>query len=128
MRLRGVLSVAIAYAVVASGVVVLLRHVSFVRVAGRSMYPALESGDLAIVARRQAGGRPLDIGDIALIEAPGHGAVLHRVVGRGPARSLLTKGDANETSDLEPVRTEHVTGRVVGLLPVGKVLARWRGR
>jgi signal peptidase I len=94
-----------------------------VRVAGRSMSPALRPGDVAIV-RRHA--RPRD-GTIVLIRAAGHGPVLHRVVAVGHDGRVTTRGDANSVDDRERVSVREVAGVVVRIVPAGELLRRWRG-
>ena len=94
-----------------------------VRVDGASMAPALTPGDIALVA---LGRRPIP-GDIALIRSPGHEQVLHRVVEIGDGGSTKTKGDANPVADFEPVPAGQVVGRCIGVVPLGKLVARWRG-
>lgn len=94
-----------------------------VRVVGMSMHPALHAGDLALV-RRGSGAR---VGQIALLVAPGHGAVLHRVVGVAPDGAVRTRGDANPTDDREQTPAWAVTGRVTLVVPIGRTLERWQG-
>jgi len=94
-----------------------------VRVDGASMAPTLTPGDIALVA---LGRRPIP-GDIALIRSPGHEQVLHRVVEIGSRGSIRTKGDANTVADFEPVPAGQVVGRYIGVVPLGKLVARWRG-
>ncbi|HEY5540086.1 MAG TPA: S24/S26 family peptidase [Coriobacteriia bacterium] len=93
-------------------------------VTGGSMSPALVPGDIALVA---LGRRPI-AGDIALIRAPGHGQVVHRVVDVADGGAVRMKGDANQVADFEPVPAGQVAGRCIGVLPFGSWLARWRGR
>ena len=53
----------------------------------------------------------------------GSSLITHRIVEVTEA-GYITKGDANNTADLDAVAAEEVVGRVVGRLPyVGKVLA-----
>jgi len=94
-----------------------------VRVAGASMVPALEAGDLAIVRRN---GVPRT-GSIALVRAAGHSAVLHRVVSVGEDGAMVTRGDANPVNDRERASASDVTGVVVRVVPAGALLHRWRG-
>lgn len=95
-----------------------------VRVTGQSMRPVLTAGDLVIVHRRD----PVDLHDIVLYQEKGHGPVLHRVIDRGPGGSLRTKGDANPIPDREPIPRSAVIGPVRAIIPVGRVIAWWRGR
>ena len=97
--------------------------VSPVRVAGGSMAPALQPGDIALVA---LGRRPIP-GDIVLIRAPGRKQVLHRVLEVADGGSVRTKGDANQIADFHMVPAAHVAGRCIGVVPLGKLLSRWRG-
>lgn len=93
------------------------------RVAGASMSPALEAGDLVLVRR----GDPVAVHDIVLFQERGHGAVLHRVIGRRGG-ALRTKGDANSVADRDPVPSSAVIGSVRAIIPVGKMIAWWRAR
>jgi signal peptidase I len=94
-----------------------------VRVAGMSMSPALEAGDLVVVRKHAQACR----GSIALVRAVGHRAVLHRVVSVGQDGSLVTRGDANPIDDRERASPNEVAGVVVRVLPAGTLLRRWRG-
>ena len=110
------------------GIVLLLVWVAHslvtpVRVDGGSMAPTLSPGDVALVA---LGRRPIP-GDIALIRSPGHEQVLHRVIEIADGGSIRTKGDANAVADFEPVPAGAVAGRCIGVVPLGKLMARWRG-
>jgi len=94
-----------------------------VMVAGGSMHPVLTPGDLAVVRR----GASVRTGDIALLVHRGHGPVLHRVVGGNASTGYVTQGDANPTPDAHRVHPGDIGGGVVAVLPVGKLLERWRG-
>ena len=122
-RASSVLEYAAALSVVAGLLFALNARWEPVRVAGRSMAPALSPGDLAIV-RRDAVPRE---GSIVLVRAAGHTPVLHRVVAMGPEGSATTRGDANTINDRERVRAEEIAGVVVRVVPVSRVLNRWRG-
>jgi signal peptidase I len=95
-----------------------------VRVAGRSMSPALTPGDVVVV---RLGATPVP-GDIVLIRAPGHRQVLHRVVELMDDGAVRTKGDANAVPDSELATPSEISGRTVAVLPLGAWLARWRGQ
>jgi signal peptidase I len=98
------------------------RAVLPVRVAGGSMSPALEGGDIVFVARRA----PVSPRDIVLIREPGRSAVLHRIVAPSAEGSWVTQGDANPVADLRPVARSAIVGRVVGVLRVGGIAREWR--
>lgn len=84
------------------------------------MEPALFAGDLAIYARR---GITCRRGDLVLFEHDG-GLVVHRVAGTQRDGSLRTRGDANESLDALPVEEDAVRGKVVLVLPMGRVASR----
>lgn len=92
----------------------------FVYVEGGSMEPALYAGDLAVYARR---GQPCRRGDLVLFEHDG-GLVVHRVAGVQRDGSLRTRGDANEALDSLPVDEDAVRGKVVLVLPMGRIASR----
>ncbi|MDZ4655593.1 MAG: S24/S26 family peptidase [Coriobacteriia bacterium] len=90
-------------------------------VQGASMEPTLCPGDIVVYRR---GGSTAGEGDIILFEKDGWtGGVLHRVVCLEADGSLQTCGDANDTSDREPVKRAGVNGIVVAVVPLGKT---WR--
>ena len=122
-RLRSVLEYAAALSVVTALIFSASTVWEPVRVAGLSMSPTLSPGDLAIV-RRDA--RPRE-GSIVLVRAPGHSAVLHRVVAMGTDGSATTKGDANTVNDRENARASEIVGVVERVVPIGVLLRRWRG-
>ena len=93
-----------------------------VSVAGGSMQPALYPGDVVFVDHRA---RPA-VGDIVLIGQPGHGPVLHRVIGLDEVNRLRTKGDANPVEDFQHAELRHVRGCVSAVLPIGMFVERWR--
>ena len=93
-----------------------------VKVAGWSMHPALHPGDLAFVRKA----RPVSAGDVILFRAPGHGPVLHRVVHVDGVGRLTTRGDSNDVADRDTLAPSAVVGPVRAVVPVGRLLARWR--
>ncbi len=82
-----------------------------VLVGSGSMRPALDVGDVAIIARKSpARIQPGDVIQFRSVEQP---AVLHRVVDieeTGGRTYFVTKGDANENPDREPVLADNVVG------------------
>ncbi len=85
-----------------------------VLVGSGSMRPALDVGDVAIIARISPS--RIQPGDVIQFRSVEHPAVLHRVIeveevdGR---RYFVTKGDANENPDSEPVLADNVVGRQI---------------
>jgi len=120
-RLRSMLPLLVAYGLLVVGAAMLARGYAPVRVHGGSMRPALAHGDIAVVAR----GLTPSKGEIALLRS-GPGFVLHRVRGVQDDGTFVTRGDANPVDDFVATSREDVRGEVVGVLPVGKMLERWR--
>ncbi len=87
-------------------------------VSGGSMEPALKRGDV-VVYRKGAGQRP-DAGDLVVLGGVGHRYV-HRVVTVSRGGMIVTRGDANPIPDLEPTATAAIQGRVVAVLPSGRI-------
>lgn len=83
------------------------------------MEPALSAGDV-IVYRRP--GVSWQRGDLVVFE---HGGtlVVHRVAGLLRGGSLRTRGDANESLDAAPVGPDDVRGKVLAVVPVGRLTA-----
>lgn len=96
-------------------------------VATASMRPALDVGTLVVV-------RPVDMDEITTgqvvtyqLRSGDPTVVTHRVVGLGTTvdgeRTLLTRGDANEVADPEPVRAVQVRGALWYAVPqLGRVM------
>ena len=78
------------------------------------MRPAMDVGDVVIVAQA-----PTDVikpGDIIQFRKPEQVTMMHRVVEieeTEGAKFFITKGDANDEPDLDPVIPENVVGKVV---------------
>lgn len=77
-----------------------------------SMEPALRTGGIVFT---DTGRRQPDIGDIITYEIKGS-CITHRVEGKDGQR-FITRGDANETPDPEPVNPEQIVGTVVFSVP-----------
>ncbi len=82
-----------------------------VLVGSGSMRPSLDVGDVAIIAKTSPSRiQPGDVIQFRSVEQP---AVLHRVIDieeTGGKRYFVTKGDANENPDSEPVLADNVVG------------------
>lgn len=89
-------------------------------IASGSMEPALEVGDIVLIAETSP--NKLQVGDIIGYREPHHITVVHRIIEvqeTGEKKTFITKGDANDTSDPDPVIPENVVGEV--FLTVHKV-------
>ena len=87
---------------------------------GGSMQPAINVGDMAIVKRVDPS--QIHVGDM-LIFHQSRQVVTHRVVEVLPNGDFVTKGDANNAPDMEPVPRSHIIGKAVFIVPyVGYVL------
>lgn len=87
-------------------------------VGGASMEPAMELGDIAVV--REVRSETIEVDDVVSYRRLDGVGVLHRVVGVqnvGDSRVFITKGDANDTPDMEPVRPSQIKGKVVFVIP-----------
>lgn len=121
-RWHRVVPIAAGYALVCVSVAGVLTTVEPVLVSGGSMAPSLDHGDIALVRR----GTAARVGDVALLEQPGHSPVLHRVTAVEAGGRLRTAGDANPVPDRESVSPRDVRGVVVSRLRLGLAMAGWR--
>lgn len=88
-----------------------------IAVVSGSMSPAIGVGDLAVV--KEVSPESLKEGDVIMYRQ-GVQTTIHRVVEvrqNGAARQFVTKGDANDTPDLELVRPDQIEGRVSFCVP-----------
>jgi signal peptidase I len=113
----------LAYGILGVIGVATLHYYGVLWVSGGSMAPALVPGDVVVVAKDAQ----LRQGDIALLK-PGAGFVLHRVTRIERDGRVWARGDANPVADMNPTLRRDVHGRVVGVLPVGVLLQRWRAK
>jgi len=88
-------------------------------VSGGSMVPALEPGD-EIVAQRIGDVGEAGLGDLVVVDLPGTGLVVHRLIWRG-REGVRTRGDATGLMD-PPVARERVMGRVVEATRGGRAM------
>lgn len=82
-----------------------------------SMHPTMDVGDVAIIAKVPA--EEIKKGDVILFRS-GNTMVIHRVYdvyGEGDAKLFITKGDANDAPDSEPVVPGQVMGKTVFIVP-----------
>lgn len=86
-----------------------------------SMEPAIPTGSLVYVTYVDPA--TVDDGDVIAFER-GASVVTHRVVeNRTDEREYVTKGDANDVEDIQPIPYEALIGRVVLYVPViGRIL------
>ncbi len=83
-----------------------------------SMVPAFSPGDIVLVA----GVTPssIKIGDIIEFRSQSKINIVHRVVeieGENGVKYFVTKGDANDARDTDPVIPENVVGKVIMVIP-----------
>jgi signal peptidase len=87
-------------------------------VASGSMTPTMYAGDVVIIAKV-----PADIiktGDVIQFRVPENVTVMHRVIEIQEAegsKSFITKGDANDEPDEEPVIPENLVGKAIFTIP-----------
>lgn len=82
-------------------------------VAGRSMSPQLEIGDIVITKKVPA--QSIKVNDIIRYQTE-HGTAIHRVIEvqkRAGTSLFVTKGDANDSADADPVYPEQIQGKVI---------------
>ena len=98
---------------------------AYVIVAGDSMLPGLESGDLVVAMGREACG----IGDVIVYAIPAGepsagSQVIHRIIGGDPAAGFVTQGDNRDTADPWRPKPNDVVGKLAISLPtVGRAFA-----
>jgi hypothetical protein len=96
-----------------------------IRVSGESMAPALAPGDVVSVLRCPSAA--LALGDLAVVDLPGAGLVVHRVLWVG-RHAVRTRGDGSGRMD-PPIPHDRVLGRVVSVRRSGReVLSGATGR
>lgn len=86
-------------------------------IAGRSMSPAMKLGDIAAVTKIPI--ESIKVGDVIQYRTE-HGSVIHRVTKiwqKGDNRLFITKGDANDSPDTDPVHPNQILGKVTFVIP-----------
>lgn len=84
-----------------------------------SMEPKMYPGDVVIIAKMPADN--IELGDVIQFRVPEGATVMHRVIEiqetEESGKLFITKGDANDEPDSEPVRPENVVGKAVMTIP-----------
>jgi hypothetical protein len=83
------------------------------------MAPGLLPGD-ELVAERIGDARGAGLGDLVVVDIPGLGLVVHRLLWRG-RETVRTRGDATGRVD-PPVARDRVMGRVVAATRAGRAM------
>ena len=81
-----------------------------IKVSGESMHPFIRNDDILVIEPRSAAN--VNIGDIVLNRQPSGTYIVHRLIKRNGAATLVTKGDSQSNYDI-PFAAEQVIGRVV---------------
>ena len=76
-----------------------------------SMSGSIEVNDMVVIHEQDS----YALGDVITFKS-GKNLVTHRIVAQA-AGGFITKGDANNTSDLEPVPQENIVGKVIWVIP-----------
>jgi len=84
-----------------------------------SMEPKMYPGDVVIIAKVQA--ENIETGDVIQFRVPEGVTIMHRVIEiqetEGGSKVFITKGDANDQPDSEPVLPDNVVGKAVITIP-----------
>lgn len=76
---------------------------------------AIRAGDMVIT--KQANPDTLEVGDVIMFKN-NQTAVIHRIVGyNAETDTFVTKGDANDTEDLDPVEKKNIIGKFMQRVP-----------
>lgn len=90
-------------------------------VAGISMEPAYERGDVAFI--REASIDSLEVGDVVKF-SKGPINVVHRIVELGDDGTIITQGDNVARPD-PPLHPEQIDGKVIFLIPKIGIVSIW---
>lgn len=83
-----------------------------------SMSPLINPGDIVIVARTPL--NKVKVGDIIEFRTPKKIAIVHRVIKVEETKGqtfFITKGDANNTADSDPVPPANIMGKAIMVIP-----------
>ncbi len=86
-----------------------------------SMEPAIGVDDMIVIKDKKS----YQVGDVITFSTGGNLPVTHRIVGTDEQGRFLTKGDANNGVDREPVAQADVLGKVIVVIPRVGVLIDW---
>lgn len=88
-----------------------------------SMSGTIEKGDLIIVKKT----KEYKLGDIVTyVETEGATPITHRLVNYGEEEgTFIAKGDANDSTDIFPITTGMIAGKVVGVIPKLGIVFDW---
>ena len=115
--LMGILAFFMIQSKIAGGVPTVFGNHLYIVLSG-SMKPTFDTGSLAFI--RPADPESIEVDDIITYENRGGGVpTTHRVVEilAGEGFSFITRGDANNANDPNPVPAENIIGRVHGYVP-----------
>lgn len=100
-------------------------HFNSYAIMSGSMAPTIPQGALAII-NSGVTGESLETGDIiafSIGQQTGHLCVHRAVAINREGGEITTKGDANESADIQPVSFDAIKGKVIGFIPyLGYVL------
>lgn len=89
---------------------------------GKSMLPAIRTGDYVLLRR---GAEDIKVGDIICFRQDATGAtILHRVIEIEENQGLIfrTKGDGNDFIDDLETRTKDILGKAVLIIPISSIM------
>jgi signal peptidase len=88
-----------------------------------SMEPVIKPGDIVLV--KKSGGGDVRVGDIIqYYDKDDKIYITHRIIAlnNGKEKTLMTKGDNNNTPDFSPVSLSQVKGKIVSVIPKAGLL------
>ena len=92
-----------------------------------SMEPQIKTGAVAYV-NTHMGAEKIKVGDIIAFKVENK-QVTHRVIAINEDNTFTTKGDANETEDIAPVKFENCYGKTVFSIPyLGRIMSTFKTR
>lgn len=87
-----------------------------------SMNGTIDEGDMIIIKRTN----DYELGDIVTYVEDSGAVVTHRLVNYGAEEgTFIAKGDANDTTDIYPIRENQIVGEVVSTIPKVGAVVNW---